>query len=157
MSERPNRPKGPSAMDKRRRARRLALQALYQWQMAGTSVSALEAEFVVDNDMAKVDRGYFGELLRGVVADVDDLDSALAPLVNRPLDDIDPIELALIRQGAYELKHRPDVPYRVAINEAVSLAKKFGGTDGHKFVNGVLDKLAPGYREAEVKAAQRDS
>ncbi len=143
---------GPSLADKRRRARRLVLQALYQWQLASSSVSQVEAEFLVDNDMEKVDKEYFRELLRGVTSQVKALDEALAPCIDRKVEDLDPIELSVIRMGAYELKNRIDVPYRVAINEAVELTKKFGGTDGHKFVNSVLDKLAPKFREVEINA-----
>ncbi|WP_094710955.1 transcription antitermination factor NusB [Hahella sp. CCB-MM4] len=140
--------------DKRRRARRLVLQALYQWQIASSSVSQVEAEFLVDNDMEKVDKEFFRELLRGVTSQVKALDEALTPCIDRKVEDLDPIELSVIRMGAYELINRIDVPYRVAINEAVELTKKFGGTDGHKFVNSVLDKLAPKFREVEINASR---
>ena len=133
----------------RRKARSLALQALYQWQIAGAAVYEIEAEFVVDNDMSKVDVEYFRDLLRGVVSRAPELDEHFSALVNRPVEKIDPIEKALLRMGIYELKYRVDVPYRVVINEAIDLAKKFGGTDGHKFVNGILDKVAPRLRSAE--------
>ncbi|OZG71454.1 N utilization substance protein B [Hahella sp. CCB-MM4] len=150
----PSRRSGPSMADKRRRARRLVLQALYQWQIASSSVSQVEAEFLVDNDMEKVDKEFFRELLRGVTSQVKALDEALTPCIDRKVEDLDPIELSVIRMGAYELINRIDVPYRVAINEAVELTKKFGGTDGHKFVNSVLDKLAPKFREVEINASR---
>ncbi|WP_051085446.1 transcription antitermination factor NusB [Hahella ganghwensis] len=140
--------------DKRRRARRLVLQALYQWQMASSSASQVEAEFIIDNDMEKVDREFFSALLRGIISEVKALDEVLAPCLDRKVEDLDPIELSVIRMGAYELKNRIDVPYRVAINEAVELTKKFGGTDGHKFVNSVLDKLAPKFRQVEINASR---
>jgi len=140
--------------DKRRKARRLVLQALYQWQVAESSISQVEAEFLVDNDFEKVDKEYFRELLKGVATDVRQLDEVLVPLLDRKVEDMDPIELAISRMGAYELKSRLDVPYRVVINEAIELAKKFGGTDGHKFVNGILDRLAPQFRQTEIDATK---
>ncbi len=132
----------------------MALQALYQWQMAGASLSQIEAEFMVDNDMNLVDGAYFRELLHGVPARLAEFDKLIEPLLDRPLKDVDPIELSLVRMGAYELKERLDVPYRVVINEEVELAKKFGGTDGHKFVNGILDKLAARLRMAEIRGSR---
>ncbi len=156
MSEPSNRPRrsGPGLGELRRRARRLSLQALYQWQMAKAPINEIEAEFIVDNDMSKVDKSYFRELLNGVVVQVQEIDELLEPLLDRSLKDMDPIELALIRMGCFELKERIDVPYKVAINEHVELAKKFGGTDGHKFVNGILDKLAGKFRQIEISAAK---
>ncbi|WLQ17484.1 transcription antitermination factor NusB [Hahella aquimaris] len=142
------------AMEKRRAARKLALQALYQWRVAGASISQIEAEFAVDNDLQQVDRDLFKAVLYGVPSSVSELDALLQPFVDRKLADVDPVELSLIRMGAFELRSRIEVPYRVVINEAVELAKQFGGTDGHKFVNSVLDKLAPQLRQAEVAAAK---
>lgn len=153
MSEQPSSPSAgsqPSAA-RRRKARTLVLQALYQWHMTQAGINQIEAEFAADNDMAKVDVTYFRELLRGIPAKRTELDNLFAPLLDRPVSDVDPIELALLRMGAYELANRIDVPYRVVINEAVELAKKFGGTDGHKYVNGILDKLAPRLRQAETR------
>lgn len=138
----------------RRRARRLAVQALYQWHITKDPIHGIEAEFRVDNDMAKVDREYFTALLKGVVEQVDDLDQLLSPVLTRSLSGIDPIELAIVRLGAYELKECLEVPYRVVINEGIELAKRFGGTDGHRFVNSVLDRLSPSLREAEHSAAR---
>lgn len=112
----------PSAA-KRRKARTLALQALYQWQLAKSSVSQIEAEFAVDNDMTKVDVPYFREILRGVTMNKSELEAQFAPFLDRPVDDVDPVELSLLRMGAYELMKRVDVPYRVVINEGVELAK----------------------------------
>ncbi len=143
-------PAKPSA-GQRRKSRTLALQALYQWQLSGSSVSQIEAEFAVDNDMSKVDVAYFRELLRGVPSSISELNRQIEPLLDRPVQDVDPIELTLLRIGTYELMNRIDVPYRVVINEAVELAKKFGGTDGHKYINSVLDKLAPRLRSAETR------
>ena len=137
----------------RRKARHYGMQALYQWYMAGATLSDIEAEFRSEYDFAHVDLEYFQALLHGVPASVDELDAAFEPLLDRKLDDLDPIERTLLRMGVFELRERPDVPYKVVINEAVSLAKKFGATDGHKYINGVLDKAARQLRELEVNAA----
>lgn len=137
----------------RRKARHYGMQALYQWYMAGATLSDIEAEFRSEYDFAHVDLEYFQALLHGVPACVDELDAAFEPLLDRKLDDLDPIERTLLRMGVFELRERQDVPYKVVINEAVSLAKKFGATDGHKYINGVLDKAARQLRELEVNAA----
>jgi N utilization substance protein B len=137
----------------RRKARHYGMQALYQWYMAGATLSDIEAEFRSEYDFAHVDLEYFQALLHGVPASVDELEAAFEPLLDRKLDDLDPIERTLLRMGVFELRERPDVPYKVVINEAVSLAKKFGATDGHKYINGVLDKAARQLRELEVNAA----
>lgn len=135
----------------RRKSRSLALQALYQWQLSGSNVSQIEAEFSVDNDMSKVDVTYFRELLRGIPASLSDLNRQIEPFLDRPVQEVDPIEMILLRMGTYEMQNRIDVPYRVVINEAVELAKKFGGTDGHKYINSVLDKLALRLRAEETR------
>nr|WP_231975074.1 transcription antitermination factor NusB [Pseudomonas pohangensis] len=139
----------------RRKARSLAMQALYQWHMAGQSINEIEAQFRVDNDFSGVDGGYFSEILHGVPSLKTELDELLVPCLDRPLDELDPVELAILRLSLFELRNRVDVPYRVVINEGIELAKVYGATDGHKFVNGVLDKLAPQLREAEVRANKR--
>lgn len=146
----PASPRQPRAGD-RRRARVLAMQGLYQRHFSKTPVSDIEAEFMVDNDMSKVDVLYFRDLLRGVHAQQEELDALLGPVLDRPIQEVDPIELAIVRLGAYELKNRLDVPYRVVINEGIELAKRFGGTDGHKFVNSILDKLSRRLRMAETR------
>lgn len=133
----------------RKKARKLALQALYQWQMAGSSLVAVEAEFCEDNDMRKVDKEYFSELLHRIPMQISRLDELVTPFLDRPLQELTPIELIILRIGAFELAERKDVPYRVIINEGVNLAKAFGATDGHKYVNGILDKLAHNLRESE--------
>ncbi len=126
------------------------MQALYQWYMAGAALNVIEAEFRSDYDFDAVDGDYFNAILHGVAADADGLDATFACLLDRALDDLDPIEHTLLRMGTWELRERIDVPYRVVINEAVSLARKFGATDGHKYINGVLDKLARELRKAEA-------
>ena len=137
----------------RRKARHYGMQALYQWHMAGAAVSDIEAEFRTDYDFSHVDLEYFQSLLHKIPACLDELDEALEPLLDRKLKDLDPIELTLLRMGMYELTWRIDVPYKVLINEEVALAKKFGATDSHKYVNGVLDKAARQLRKVEVDAA----
>lgn len=152
----------------RRAARELAVQGLYQWQMTGKSITAVEAEFrsqVADDDledhenwhrvMEIADLALFHELLHNVARFKTDLDASISPLLDRRLEELDPIELAILRLGAYELSRRLEVPYRVVINEGVELAKSFGATDGHKYVNGILDKLAGRLRYAEVAARRR--
>lgn len=137
----------------RRKARHYAMQALYQWHMAGASLNAIETEFRTDNDMSKVDVAYFQELLHKVAGSVSDIDAAFQPhLQERSLEELDPITLALLRLSTYELKSRLDVPFKVVINEAVALAKKFGANDSHKFINGVLDRAAADLRAVEVRA-----
>lgn len=124
----------------RRKARKLAVQAVYSWQLTQNSFSDIEAQYLTDNDTSKVDVDYFLELFRGVGSYYKSLDEALSPFLDRPIKELDPVELAVLRIAAFELKKRMDVPYKVAINEAIELAKSFGADDSHRFVNGVLDK-----------------
>ncbi|TNC82280.1 MAG: transcription antitermination factor NusB [Oleiphilus sp.] len=146
---------GRPSTSQRKRARKLVLQALYQWQISGADISQIEAEFRSDNDFEKVDGGYFSELIRAIPKSIDELDETFANLLDRPINEVDPIEVSLLRMGTYELRHRIDVPYRVVINEAVELAKQFGGTDGHKYINGILDKLGARLRSAEVRGPRK--
>ena len=139
----------------RRKARHFAVQAIYQWQMTQDNVADIEEQFKLDQDMKGVDLGYFRELLFGVAGNVNKLDSAFSPFLSRKLEDLDLVDKAILRLATFELLFRQDVPYRVVINEGIELAKVYGATDGHKFVNGVLDKLAPQLREAEVRANKR--
>lgn len=136
----------------RARARRRALQALYQWQIGGGPMRRIIEQFNEEQDMAIVDGGYFVELLNGVETHLEALDAALAPCLDRRLDEVDVIERATLRLAAFELLHRLDIPYRVVINEAVELAKDFGAEGGHSYVNGVLDRLARNTRSAEVRS-----
>ena len=136
----------------RRSARSFALQALYQWQMAGQPVNEIDAQFRVDNDMRNTDVRLFSELLVGVASRKSELDEQFKPFLDRELNDLDPVELAVLRIGAYELTQRMEVPYRVATNESVELAKTFGATESHRYVNGILDKLAQRVRMAEIRA-----
>ena len=130
-------------------ARKLALQALYRWQLNVCPWQDLVREFADDTDMARADGEYFRALLAGHMPRARALDDELAPLLDRKPAELDPVEHALLLIGGYELQHRLDVPYRVVINEAVGLARRFGATDGHKFVNGVLDRAARLWRAQE--------
>lgn len=133
----------------RHKARHMALQALYQWHVSKASANEIEAQFLVDQDMSKVDKAYFHELLHQVPERREELDATLTTYLDRPLKDLTPVELAILRLCTYELQHRIDVPYRVVINEGVNLAKAFGATEGHRYVNGVLDKVSRALRTAE--------
>ncbi|WP_394182746.1 transcription antitermination factor NusB [Marinomonas posidonica] len=147
--------KKPSRSQMRSASRRLALQAVYQWQMNHTAVSEIETQFVMDQDMGACDKAYFREVLQGVTSGAKKLDSLFEELLDRPFAELDPIELAVLRIGAFELSERLDVPYRVAINESVELAKGFGATESHKYVNGILDKLAQRVRREEIAARRK--
>jgi len=136
---------------KRSLARQYALQAIYQWQMTGQSVSIVEDQFLENEELAKADVALFIALLRGIPSNVQDIDVALMNFVDRMIEKIDPVERAVLRIGAYELMRHPDIPYRVIINEAVELAKIFGAEQSHRYVNGVLDKLARQVRSKEIK------
>jgi transcription antitermination protein NusB len=135
-------------------ARRLAMQALYQWLLNETSPSTLMRQFREQEEgIGRADPAYFEALLTGTVDAASDLTLALVPHLDRPLQQLDPVEHAVLLLGAYELLHKPDVPWKVCVNEAVNLAKMFGAEDGYKFVNGVLDKLARAQRAAEIPAS----
>lgn len=136
----------------RHKARELALQGLYQWLLAAEHANEIRAHLAEFKGYDKADQAYLSLLLNGVIADAAELEAAFGPLLDRPVAELSPVERGVLLIGAYELAHVPDVPYRVAINEAVELAKSYGGTDGHKYVNGVLDKLAASLRPAEVQA-----
>jgi len=135
----------------RRNARRYALQAMYQWQVAGAPVADIEAEFLKHQIDKKIDLAYFKELIYGVTSMKLEIDDEMRPFLGRGVHEIDPVELAVLRIAIYEILKRPDVPYRVVINEALELAKKFGSVEGHKFVNGILDRVAKKNRTIEIK------
>jgi N utilization substance protein B len=136
----------------RRRSRELALQGLYSWLLAGQPVSDIAAQIEQSKGFERADHAYFSSLIRGAIQQQGTLEEALAPCLDRKVRELSPVERGILLLGAWELKNAPDVPYRVVINEAVELAKSFGGTDGHKYVNGVLDKLARSLREREARA-----
>jgi transcription antitermination protein NusB len=146
------RPAAPKST--RRRSREVALQGLYEWLLSGAEASVIEAHMREQEGFDKIDTAHFDALLHGCIAEAADLDAVLSRHVDRKTTELSPIEHGVLMIGAYELKHCIDVPYKVAINEAVELAKSFGGTDGHKYVNGVLDKAALDLRPVEVQAAR---
>jgi N utilization substance protein B len=131
----------------RRKARVLALQAVYSWQLSGNPIGDIEQQMLIENDVTKVDVEYFKDLARGVAVNQKQLDDIVIPHLSRPFDDLDMVERAVLRVSVYELKFREDVPYKVAINEGIELAKIFGAEDSHKFVNGVLDKAVKDIRK----------
>ncbi len=146
----PPAPRKPQAKSGRRRAREFALQGLYQWLLSRASVDDIVANVRELDDFGKCDRAHFDALLNGSIEQAETLDAALARHIDRPVKHLSPVEHAVLMIGAYEMTHCLDIPYRVAINEAVELAKAFGGTDGHKYVNGVLDKAAADLRPDEA-------
>lgn len=135
----------------RSQARHHAVQAIYQWQMTGQDLNEIKNQFLLEEDPKKFEVEYFDELLRGVPTNLQKLDEQLTPCLDRSIESVDPVERAILRLGAFELIHRLDVPYKVVINEAVELAKVFGAEQGHRYVNGVLDKLARATRQAEMR------
>jgi N utilization substance protein B len=147
-------PRAPGAKSARRRSREAAMQGLYQWLLAAGDPGAIDAHMREQDGFNKADRLHYDALLHGCIAEAADLDGVLARHVDRKTTELSPIEHAVLLIGAYELKHCIDIPYKVAINEAVELAKTFGGTDGHRYVNGVLDKAAADLRPLEVQAAR---
>ena len=137
----------------RTKARRNVVQALYQWQLSGGNIADIQAQFLSEYDMKKVDVTYFKELFRQIPLRLHELDDHLLPFLDRPVDEVDPVERAILRLAAYELEFCLDVPYRVVINESVELAKRFGAEHGHKYVNGVVDQVAQKLRTIEMKSA----
>ena len=137
----------------RARARRRALQAIYAWQLAGGDARQVVAQFAHEQAREIADLEYFEDLVRGTIGRVAQLDDALVPYLDREVAQVDPIERAALRIAAYELLHRPDVPYRVVLNEAIDSTKRFGSEHGHTYVNGVLDRAAAEWRAPEAGAA----
>ncbi|HWZ74697.1 MAG TPA: transcription antitermination factor NusB [Casimicrobiaceae bacterium] len=141
----------------RRRAREFALQGFYQWLLSGSDPALIRAQLAEGSGFAKCDTRFFDGLWRGITGEFDTLVAAFAPFLDRPPTELSPVEKSILTIGAWELLREPEVPYRVAINEAVELAKSYGGTDGHKYVNGVLDKLAASARAPEILGARTAS
>ena len=135
----------------RARARKRALQALYQWQLTDQTAETIVRQFGEEQDMSIADVEYFADLVLGVEREHVEIDAVLQPFLDRPIAQVDPIERAVMRLAGYELKSRIDVPYRVVLNEAIDLAKDFGAEGGHTYVNGVLDKALPMWRTIEVQ------
>jgi N utilization substance protein B len=144
----------PGARSTRRRSREFALQGLYEWLLSGAEPGVIDAHMREQVEFARCDSAHFDLLLHGCIRDASELDAVLSRHVDRKTSSLSPVEHGVLLIGAWELMHCQEIPYRVAINEAVELAKSFGGTDGHKYVNGVLDKAAADLRPAEVAAAR---
>ena len=167
-SKRPDRPAGSSGKapvdptgapiartgrkTKRRVARELVLQGLYQWCLAGGTAENIEAQLRESAQFERSDGEYLGQLLKGVLTDARELEVLIQPQLDRSFKELSPVEISILLMGTHELKSRPEMPYRAVINEAVELAKTYGGTHGHKYVNGVLDKLAAKLRAPEISA-----
>ncbi|HET6757136.1 MAG TPA: transcription antitermination factor NusB [Burkholderiales bacterium] len=139
----------------RRKSRELALQALYEWQLTANSTEAITEQLRQNKNFAAADENYFSALLTGATKDAQYLEQVIAPHLDRAFKSLSPIERGVLLLAGYELLRQPEVPYRVVINEAVELAKSYGGTDGYKYVNGVLDKLAADLRPAETQRQSR--
>ena len=139
----------------RSRARRRALQALYAWQMSNSPIDKVIEQFRSEQDMEIADLEYFEALVRGVEQHVDELDAVLSRFIDRTMAQVDPIERAVLRIAGFELRFRPDVPYRVVINEAIETTKRFGAEHGHTYVNGVLDRAAGEWRAQEIQGSHR--
>ena len=142
---------------KRSKAREFAIQAIYQWQVSGNEIQEIIEQFFQEKNLKSFEIEYFQDLLRGVIINLDELDASLASFIDRDIERVDLVERAILRMAAYELIHHPEIPYRVVINEAVELAKLFGADQGHKYVNGVVDKLAQKKRPVEVNARRKTS
>ena len=140
---------------KRTKARSFATQAIYQWQVSGDTIGEIVNSFLAEHQNSGFQVEYFRNLVTGVPTNLDTLDQGLTPLLDRPVEEVDLVERAILRLGAYELLKHPEVPYRVVINEWVELAKTFGADQGHRYINGVLDKLAKVLRPVEVAARKR--
>lgn len=140
----------PGPFEPRRRARRRAVQALYQWQITGQDADEIVRQFLSVQNMKGVDTAYFEQLLRGVISRCEELDRALQPFLDRSLEHVDLMERVVLRLGAHELLHCPELPYRVVLDECVDLAHRFGSEQGHTYVNAVLDKAAQDWRKAET-------
>jgi transcription antitermination protein NusB len=139
----------------RRRSRELATQGLYQWLLSGSPAAEIDAQLRGAQGFDKADHEHLDAILNGVIRDSEALSAAIAPCLDRPLEQLSPVERAVLLVAAFELKNHLDIPYRVVINEAVELAKTFGGADGYKYVNGVLDKLSAQLRAEETQAARK--
>ena len=135
------------------RARRCAVQALYQWQLAGQNPKDILAEFVADRELIKVDMEYFKQLTIEIPIHIESLKNHLSTVIDKKINELDPVEFSVLMIGSYELAYRPEIPWRVVVSEAVELSKMFGATDSYKFINGSLDKLAKDLRKMEIEAS----
>ena len=145
--------KSPVSHERSQRARRRALQALYQWQITQQDAEEIVVQFREAQDMSQVDDELFENLVRGVIRERDKLDARLLPFLDRPMDQVDLMEKVVLRLGAWQLLHCPEVPFRVLLDESIDLAHRFGAEQGHAFINGVLDKAAKDWRAEEISRA----
>ena len=145
-----NKPAGKKTAGSRTRARRLAMQAVYQWLLNEASIADIEKQFLQDPESQSANQEYLSELMQGVLQHHADLSAQLSPCLDRPLAEVDPVERAVLLIAAYEFSHVPSVPYKAVINEAIELTRRYGAEQAHKFVNGVLDKLAKETRSTET-------
>jgi N utilization substance protein B len=140
---------------RRQRARKILVQALYQWQFNESDISEIQAQYITENNPDKFDQQYFCDVLKGVTSDVKKLDEEIIPLFDRAINLINPVEFAILRLSTYEFIHCLDVPFKVVIDEAISLSKTFGATEGHRYVNGVLHQLAEKLRPLELSKRKK--
>ena len=147
-------PSTKSVARARGKSRRLAMQAIYQWQMTGDNISDIKQQFFDENNMAKIDSEYFSEMVSGVASSISELDPLLEKYMTRTIESVDPVERSILRLATYEFINRFDVPYRVVLNEAVNITKEFCAEKSHTFVNAVLDKVAKEIRHIEVQSAK---
>lgn len=136
----------------RGRSRRFAMQAIYQWQMTGDSITDIKQQFFEENNFSKIDSDYFSEMVSGVASSISELDPLLEKNMTRSIESVDPVERSILRLAVYEFIHRMDVPYRVVLNEAVNITKEYCAENSHTFVNAVLDKVAKEIRKIEIQA-----
>lgn len=148
-------PAQKSVAKARGKSRRLAMQAIYQWQMTNDNITDIKQQFFDDNNASKIDAEYFSQLVSGVASSLSELDTLLEKYMSRTIESVDPVERSILRLGAYEFINRLDVPYRVVLNEAVNITKEFCSEKSHGFVNAVLDKVAKEIRHIEVQAAKK--
>ncbi|MDF1655133.1 MAG: transcription antitermination factor NusB [Coxiellaceae bacterium] len=147
--------KNNDKVNPKHKSRALALQAVYQWDMTRQSTNEVVTQFMTEQDLSGSKQGYFTKLVDGVFENLDEIDALIVARIDRDKSELNPVELAVLRVAVYELKFCWDVPYRVVINEAIELTKEFGANQGYKYVNGVLDKIAPEVREMEVKQPRK--
>lgn len=150
MSEKQNPASKKSVAKTRGKSRRLAMQAIYQWQMTGGSITDIKQQFFDDNNFSLIDADYFSELVSGVASSISQLDPLLEKYMPRLVESVDPVERSILRLATYEFLNRSDVPYKVVLNEAISITKEFCAENSHAFVNAVLDKVANEVRQVEV-------
>lgn len=152
LTEIPPQKKITKQKSRRRLARELVLQGIYQWRLAGGTINFIETQLRETKEFSRVDEKYFLKLFKGVLSEVNELKETIQPFLDRSFQELSPVEFAILLLSTYELTHFLEIPYRAIINEAIELARTYGGSDGYKYVNGVLDKLAVKLRAVEISA-----